>query len=55
MPLPCIIVLLSTCNRTELCFSDEDLVEAHQKIPSILKSEIGLDFEQKLYTLSQMT
>jgi glutamyl-tRNA reductase len=44
------IVLLSTCNRTELYFSAEDLVLAHQKILSILKTEVEIDFEQKLYT-----
>lgn len=43
-------VLLSTCNRTELYISAEDLVAAHQTILSILKEEIAVDFEQKLYT-----
>lgn len=43
-------VLLSTCNRSELYFSAEDLVETHQQILAILKEEIAQEFEQKLYT-----
>lgn len=43
-------VLLSTCNRSELYFSAEDLVQAHQQILAILKEEIVQEFEQKLYT-----
>lgn len=43
-------VLLSTCNRTELYFSAQNLVQAHQECLSILKAEVAEDFEQKLYT-----
>lgn len=42
-------VLLSTCNRTEIYFSSFDLSETHSYILSILKQEIELDFDQKLY------
>ncbi|MBS0654680.1 MAG: glutamyl-tRNA reductase [Verrucomicrobia bacterium] len=43
-------VLLSTCNRSELYFSAEDMVQAHSEILAILKEEITHEFEQKLYT-----
>ena len=35
------IVLLSTCNRTEIYFSAEDLAEAHSILLTELKKEIG--------------
>lgn len=47
-------VLLSTCNRTEIYFSAEDLAKTHSYILSILKAEIYHDeeaeFDQKLYS-----
>jgi glutamyl-tRNA reductase len=43
-------VLLSTCNRTEIYFSSVDLTETHKYILSILRHDIGCDFEQKLYS-----
>lgn len=42
-------VLLSTCNRTEIYFSADDLAEAHSFFLSLLKEEIQEEFEQKLY------
>ncbi|MFV0339100.1 MAG: glutamyl-tRNA reductase [Parachlamydiaceae bacterium] len=42
-------VLLSTCNRTEIYFSSDDLAEAHSFFLSLLKEEISDEFEQKLY------
>lgn len=44
------IVLLSTCNRTELYFYSHDLAEAHIYILSILRQEIQDEFDQKLYS-----
>lgn len=46
------LVLLSTCNRTEIYFYADDLAEVHSCILNILKTELGLDesFDQKLYT-----
>ncbi|HSW87186.1 MAG TPA: glutamyl-tRNA reductase [Rhabdochlamydiaceae bacterium] len=43
-------VLLSTCNRTEVYFSAEDLAEAHSEILHLLRSWIDLPFEHKLYS-----
>jgi len=43
-------VLLSTCNRTEIYFSSEDLAETHSYILNILRQDIDVDFEQKLYS-----
>ena len=34
-------VLLSTCNRTEIYFSSEDLVQGHSAIIAALKEEMG--------------
>lgn len=42
-------VLLSTCNRTEIYFSADDLAEAHSFFLILLKEEIDEEFEQKLY------
>lgn len=42
-------VLLSTCNRTEIYFSADDLAEAHSFFLGLLKEEIHEEFEQKLY------
>lgn len=44
------LVLLSTCNRTELYFSSEDLSNTHTYILSALREELKADFEQKLYS-----
>ena len=44
------IVLLSTCNRTEIYFSANDLAEKHSEILSILREFVEVPFEQKLYS-----
>lgn len=43
-------VLLSTCNRTEVYFSSEDLSETHTYLLSILRNEVDFEFDQKLYS-----
>lgn len=43
-------VLLSTCNRTEIYFSSEDLPTTHTYILNILRQEVDLEFDQKLYS-----
>jgi glutamyl-tRNA reductase len=43
-------VLLSTCNRTEIYFSSEDLTETHTYLLSILRHDVNEDFDQKLYS-----
>ncbi len=43
-------VLLSTCNRTEIYFSADDLAVAHTLILGCLREEIADPFEHKLYT-----
>lgn len=44
-------VLLSTCNRTEIYFSSNDLAETHTYLMSILKQDVDdQDFDQKLYS-----
>lgn len=44
------LVLLSTCNRTEIYFSSEELPVTHSEMLSYLREEIEEDFDQKLYT-----
>ncbi len=48
------LILLSTCNRTELYFSSQnphhDLAITHQYILAILRREIRSEFEQKCYS-----
>lgn len=44
------MILLSTCNRTELYFSSEDLSNTHTYILTALREELKADFEQKLYS-----
>jgi glutamyl-tRNA reductase len=47
------LVLLSTCNRTEVYFFAEDLAEAHSYLLNILKNELEEQeehFDQKLYS-----
>ncbi len=43
-------VLLSTCNRTEIYFSSEDMAEAHTLLLSLLKKQIQVPFEHRLYS-----
>jgi glutamyl-tRNA reductase len=43
-------VLLSTCNRTEVYFSSEDLANTHSYIFSLLRSEVEEEFDHKLYS-----
>ncbi|MBA3238566.1 MAG: glutamyl-tRNA reductase [Parachlamydiaceae bacterium] len=44
------IVLLSTCNRTELYFSSDNLAETHTYILNLLRQHILGEFDQKLYS-----
>jgi len=43
-------VLLSTCNRTEIYFSSDNLTETHCYILSMLRKELDKDFDQHLYS-----
>lgn len=43
-------ILLSTCNRTEIYFSSDDLSESHSYLLNVLKQEISEEFDQKLYS-----
>lgn len=43
-------VLLSTCNRTEVYFSSEDLAATHTYLLSILRNDVEEDFDHKLYS-----
>lgn len=43
-------VLLSTCNRTEVYFSSEDLPESHIYLLNILRNEVEEEFDHKLYS-----
>jgi glutamyl-tRNA reductase len=43
-------VLLSTCNRTEIYFSSDDLSAAHSDILALLRSRIDVPFEHRLYS-----
>lgn len=43
-------VFLSTCNRTEVYFSAEDLAEAHSCLLRVLRSDVAEEFEHRLYT-----
>jgi glutamyl-tRNA reductase len=42
-------LLLSTCHRTEIYFSSEDLAETHSELLNLLRQEIHVPFEHKLY------
>jgi glutamyl-tRNA reductase len=42
-------VLLSTCNRTEIYFSAEDLAEAHSDLLSFFRLHLFESFEHRLY------
>jgi glutamyl-tRNA reductase len=43
-------ILLSTCNRTEVYFTSEDLAETHSYLLEILRLEVEEEFDQKLYS-----
>ena len=43
-------VLLSTCNRTEIYFSSQDLAETHTYLLGILRVEVEEEFDHKLYS-----
>lgn len=43
-------VLLSTCNRTEVYFSSNDLALTHAFLLNILRHEVEEEFDQKLYS-----
>src|ERR1700722_3846232 len=43
-------VVLSTCNRSEVYFSSDNLAETHSTLLNILKEEIDIAFEHKLYS-----
>ncbi len=45
--LPC--VLVSTCHRTEIYFSGDDLAEMHSEMLHLLRAEVTSAFEHKLY------
>jgi glutamyl-tRNA reductase len=45
-----VFLLLSTCNRTEIYFSSEDLASTHIYILGILRLEIEEEFDHKLYS-----
>lgn len=47
---PHYFILLSTCNRTEIYFSSEDLAQTHTYLLSILREEVCEEFDQKLYS-----
>jgi glutamyl-tRNA reductase len=44
------IVLLSTCNRTEIYFGGDDLTEAHSDLLRTLRRQIPDSFEHRLYS-----
>lgn len=44
------IVVLSTCNRTEIYFSADDLAEAHSHLLAHLRTQIEDHFEHRLYS-----
>ncbi len=43
-------ILLSTCNRTEIYFSSDDLAASHTYILNILRNDAQTEFEQMLYS-----
>ncbi len=43
-------VLLSTCNRTEIYFSSEDLAITHSYILKVIRQEVQEPFEHRLYS-----
>jgi glutamyl-tRNA reductase len=43
-------ILLSTCNRTEIYFSSQDLTNTHTYLLGILRNEVEEEFDHKLYS-----
>lgn len=43
-------ILLSTCNRTEVYFSSEDLTASHSYLLNILRGDVEEEFDHKLYS-----
>lgn len=43
-------ILLSTCNRTEIYFSSQDLAATHTYLLEVLRKEVKEEFDQKLYS-----
>lgn len=43
-------VLLSTCNRTEIYFSSDDLAQTHTHLLAILRDEVEEEFEHRVYS-----
>lgn len=43
-------IVLSTCNRTEVYFSSEDLAGTHSYLLSILRLDVEEEFDHKLYS-----
>jgi glutamyl-tRNA reductase len=43
-------VFLYTCNRTEIYFSAPDLAEAHSELLSVLRQDVFVPFEHKMYS-----
>lgn len=43
-------VLLTTCNRTEVYFTSEDLAVTHSYLLQVLRNEVEDDFDQKVYS-----
>jgi glutamyl-tRNA reductase len=43
-------VVVSTCNRLEIYFSADNLAEAHSTLLNLLREEIDIPFEHKLYS-----
>lgn len=43
-------VLLSTCNRTEIYFSSDDLAATHSYLLKVLRYDLSEEFEHKLYS-----
>lgn len=43
-------ILLTTCNRTEIYFTSENLADTHSYLLQILRDEVDDDFDQKVYS-----
>lgn len=43
-------ILLSTCNRTEVYFSSDELAATHSYLLGILRHDVSEEFDQKLYS-----
>lgn len=43
-------VILPTCHRMEIYFSTEDLAEGHVQILDVLRQELKIEFDSRLYT-----